>query len=273
MKNTGKSLYILLAAILVFSFGTIAFAADVEKVVVGTEGAYAPYNFVDEKGNVDGLDIAVLREADKLIPELEFTFEPTEWTSIFVAMESGKFHIIASNINYNEERDKKYLFSAKPYYYSPNSIIFKDGRADIKSIADLHGKTVTAGLGSANTTWLENYNAKNGNPIKISYSDGDVSKMLQEIVNDRADATLNSLVAINKVANEQGIKVGSVVWADVDLQPVYFLFARTEKGERYKVLIDKALDTLIENGTLGQLSKTYLGADYSTEAAVLSQSK
>jgi ABC-type amino acid transport substrate-binding protein len=241
--------------------------------VVGTEGAYAPYNYVDENGNVDGLDIAVLREADKLIPELEFTFEPTEWTSIFVALESGKFHIIASNINYNKERDEKYFFSAIPYYYSPNSIIFKDGRTDIKSIKDLHGKTVTAGIGSGNTTWLENYNAANGNPITISYSDGDVSKMLQEIINGRADATLNSVVAFNKIASEQGIKFDSVIWADVDLLPVYYLFARNEYGERYKALIDKALDTLLKNGTLAELSKKYLDADYSTEEALLSQNK
>jgi ABC-type amino acid transport substrate-binding protein len=188
-------------------------------------------------------------------------------------MESGRFHIIASNINYNEERDKKYLFSAKPYYYSPNSIIFKEGRTDIRSIKDLHGKVVTAGLGSANTTWLENYNAANGNPITISYSDGDVSKMLQEILNGRVDATLNSVVAFNEISKVQGVKFDSVIWADVDLLPVYFLFSKNEQGGRYKALIDKALDTLIENGTLSELSKKYLGADYSTEAAVLSQGK
>jgi L-cystine transport system substrate-binding protein len=262
---------LLFAFILVGALAGGAIAA--EKVVVGTEGAYAPYNFVDEKGNADGLDIAVLRAADEIIPELEFTYEPTEWTSIFIAMESGKFHIIGSNINYNEERDKKYLFSAIPYYYSPNSIIFKKGRTDIKSIADLHGKTVTAGLGSANTTWLENYNAKNGNPIKISYSDGDVAKMLQEIVTGRADATLNSVVAFNNIAGAQGLEFDSAIWADVDLQPVYYLFARNENGERYKALIDKALDTLLKNGTLAELSKKYLGVDYSTEAAVRSQAK
>jgi hypothetical protein len=39
--------------------------------------------------------------------------------------------------------------------------------------------------------------------------------------------------AVGKVAKEQGIKFGSVIWTDVDLLSVYFLFGKTQQGERY----------------------------------------
>ena len=246
-------------------------AIQVETIVIGTEGAYAPFNYVDENGYVDGFDIAVARAVDELIPELEFVFEPTEWSSIFVALESGKFDVIVSYLAKNEDREAKYLFSDTPYTWSANAIVFEAGRTDIRSIQDLYGRVVTAGVGSANTTWLESYNAANGNPIEIAYSDGDISKMLQEIVNGRADATLASPITTQLVADEQGIEIDHVLWIDNGLTPIYFLYNNNVNGARYKELIEPALQALLENGTIAQLSIQYLGADYSTEASVNAQ--
>jgi L-cystine transport system substrate-binding protein len=270
-RITRLSSLLLVLSIFTFSFAAFAESNDVKTVVIGTEGAYAPFNYINEAGEPDGYDIAVAKALDELIPELTFTFEPTEWSSIFVALEAGKFDIIVSEIAWNEDRAAKYLFSDTPYGWSTNAIIFAKGRTDIKTIEDLYGKTVTAGLGSANTTWLENYNAENGDPIAISYSDGDVSKMLYEIVEGRVDATLNNPVTAGLIAKEQGIEIDWVPWTtDGSATPVYILYANNENGQSYKDLIEPALQTLLENGTLKALSEQYLGADYSTSEAALS---
>lgn len=248
-------------------------AEKVVKIIVGTEGAYAPYNYVNEKGEPDGYDIAVTKEIDKLIPEVEFEYVATGWDGIFAALESGKIDMINSECGYNEERAAKYLFPDIPYDWSTGAIIFKKGRSDIKDIKSLSGLTVAAGTGSANTTWLENYNKENGNEIKISYTDGDVSKMLQEIINGRADATLNSPVTTSLIIKEQGLEndIDYVLWTDNAIIPTYLLLRNDEQGQWLKPLIDKATQELIDNGTLSKLSIQYLGADYSTEAAVKAQ--
>lgn len=245
------------------------------KIVIGTEGAYAPYNLVNDAGEPDGYDIAVAKAVDELIPEVEFEYVATGWDGIFTALESGKIDVIDSECGYNEERAAKYLFPDVPYNYSTSAIIFKKGRTDIIDISSLTGLTVTAGTGSANTTWLENYNSQNGNPIKISYSDGDVSKMLQEIIDGRADATLNSPVTTALLAKEQGLEdqIDYVIWADNGISPTYWLYRNDEDGQWLKPLVDKALQTLLDNGTLSDISIKYLGADYSTEAAVKAQAQ
>lgn len=79
-------------------------AAKEKVVIVGTEGAYPPYNFVNKKGEADGYDIDVIKAIDERIPGITFKFEPTAWDGIFVALESGKFDIIASQIGKNAER-------------------------------------------------------------------------------------------------------------------------------------------------------------------------
>ncbi|TQI66385.1 transporter substrate-binding domain-containing protein [Clostridium sp. KNHs216] len=240
----------------------------VETVVVGTEGAYPPFNYVNSDGTVDGYDIAVVRALDELIPEVEFKFQPTAWDSIFVALESGKFDMIASQIAKNPSREEKYQFSELPYSYAGNSIIYKGGRTDIHSLKDLHGKTVAAGVGSNNTVWLEDYNKKNNNAIKLKYYDGDVTLMLQDIISGRVDATINSEVTTKLIAEKQNLDLGYALAPELGIKPEFFLFSKNEKGTEYKKLIDKALKTLTDNGTLVEISKKYLGEDYSTEKAI-----
>ena len=238
-----------------------------EVVIIGTEGAYPPYNFIAKDGTVDGYDAAVARAVDELIPEIEFKFQPTAWDSIFVALESGNFDMIVSQIAKNEAREEKYQFAEIPYAYSVSSIIIKSDRTDIKSIEDLHGKTVAAGIGSNNTTWLEEYNKEHDNAINIEYYDGDVKLMLQDIISGRVDATVNDPVTVKLIADEQGLDVKTIIATELGINPVYFLYAKTDNGTKYKELIDTALQTLKDNGTLSKLSTQYLGADYTSEDA------
>ena len=291
MKKIQKMLSILLVLTMVFSFTACgnkstsdsANSTDVadsddsanvtddtnspEVVIIGTEGEYPPYNYVTKDGTVDGYDAAVARAVDELVPEIEFKFQPTAWDSIFVALESGNFDMIVSQIAKNETREEKYQFAEVPYAYSVNSIIYKSGRTDIASIEDLHGKTVAAGLGSNYSTWLEEYNAEHDNAIKIEYYDGNVNLMLQDILSGRIDATLNNPVTSKLIAEEQGLDIETVLLPDLGIIPVYFLYSKTDNGTKYKELIDAALQTLTDNGTLSKLSTEYLGADYTSEDA------
>lgn len=261
-KFAAAALAALLLGLTLLAAGCAPKQASV--VIVGTEGAYPPYNFINDKGEVDGYDASVIKALDERIDEFSFKFEPTAWDAIFVALESGKFDIIASQIAKNPKREAAYLFAQQPYLYGRGAIIFKNGRTDISSIEDLHGKTVAAGVGSYNTTWLEEYNAANGDPITIEYYDGNVALMLQDIASGRVDATLNDPITTQLIIDEQGLDLTFVLRSDVDASPVYLLFANNENGKRYKEVIDKALNEIIQDGTLAKLSEQWFGADYTT---------
>ena len=243
-------------------------AESATTVRVGTEGAYAPYTYINDDDEIDGFDIQVVKEIDKRLDDYTFEFVPTEWDSMFSSLDAGKIDLVANQISKNDEREAKYLFSETPYSWSSSAIIFKKGRTDIKTIKDLYGKTVDAGLSSANTTWLEDYNAQNGDSIQIQYTDGDVSKMLQDIVNSRADATLNSPVTTQLIAEEQGLDVDWVTWNDQGITPEYLLFAKNDLGEKLKQETDPIIKELLDDGTIAQLSNKYLNDDYSTKEAV-----
>ena len=243
-------------------------ASGTTTITIGTEGTYAPYSYLDDDNNLTGFDVEVARAIGEKLDNYEFEFQTIEWSSMFASLDADKIQTVSNQVALNDERKEKYLFEDTPYSYSVEAIAFKAGRTDIKTIEDLHGKTVIGGTTSANTTWLENYNAEHGDPITISYGDGDISKMLQEILNDRVDATINSPVSIQRAVDEQGLDIDYVIFTDIDPEPIYFPFADTDAGAELRDAVEGALQELLDDGTVAELSEKFLGADYTTLDAV-----
>ena len=69
----------LLGAAAVSAIASTAFAADT--IRLGTEGAYPPYNFLNDKGEVDGLEREIGDEACKRAG-LTCTWVTNDWDSI-----------------------------------------------------------------------------------------------------------------------------------------------------------------------------------------------
>ena len=90
-------------------------------LTVATEGAYRPFSFHDETGELVGFDVEIAEAvADKL--DLEIVFQETQWDAIFAGLDAGRFDVIANQVSINPEREEKYLFS-EPYTVSPGVIV------------------------------------------------------------------------------------------------------------------------------------------------------
>jgi L-cystine transport system substrate-binding protein len=255
-----------MAGALIFAGGNKQAGQTQTVIRVGTEGAYPPYNFVDSSRNVDGYDMAVIRAVGELLPEYKFEFIPTAWEGIFTALEGGSFDLIASNLGWRKEREEKYYLSIVPYLWGGSQLVYKAGRIDIRSLRDLHGKKVAAGVGTATTTQLEEYIKSTGAPIQIVYTDGNIATALMEIDSGRVDATISSIITTQITADSLGIKVEGSTINEWEPSSIHLLFPKTEKGRLYRDQIDEALKQLHADGTLSALSKKYLfGKDHTTK--------
>ena len=102
---------ILIAAmVVVFATGS----AYGQTVRMGTEGAYPPYNFINDKGEIDGYERDV---GDKLceIAKLKCVWVKNDWDSIIPNLVSGNYDTIIAGMSITEERDKVIDFT-DPYY-------------------------------------------------------------------------------------------------------------------------------------------------------------
>jgi polar amino acid transport system substrate-binding protein len=110
-ETTMKKL-ILSTALVAMSSGA-AFAEAHSTVRLGTEGAYPPYNFLNDAGEVDGFERAL---GDELCTRAELTCEwvTNDWDSIIPNLVSGNYDVIIAGMSITEERDEVIDFS-DPY--------------------------------------------------------------------------------------------------------------------------------------------------------------
>ena len=124
---------ILAAAALALTAGL----ASAQTVRLGTEGAYPPYNFINDKGEVDGFEREL---GDELCKRASLTCEwvTNEWDSIIPNLTSGNYDAIIAGMSITAERDEVIDFTQD--YYPPTASAFVGQKAD----ADITGGTVAA---------------------------------------------------------------------------------------------------------------------------------
>jgi L-cystine transport system substrate-binding protein len=239
----------------------LSLAAQKQTVTVGTEGVYAPFTYLDEKGVLTGYDVEVVREIGRRV-NLEIKFVPTPWDSMFLALDSRKFDMIANEIGKNPLREQKYTFS-EDYLVSGAQIIVRGDRTGEwkNGFMDLKGLKVGTGVGSNYTKMLEEFNTKNGNPINLKYYDGNVTVVLQDIVAGRLDATMNQRLTVGYNAKKLGLNV-KLVGKPLYFTPNYFLFRKDAQGAALAAKINEGLAQMKKDGTLVKMSQQWFGDDF-----------
>ena len=144
-----------------------SFAADVR---IGTEGAYAPWNFMDDSGKLAGYEIELGNELCSRAG-LSCEFVVNEWDSIIPNLLAGNYDIIMAGMSVTDERKETIAFSAE--YYPPDPSKFA-GAANLEVDFDnLKGLKIGAQGATIQAAYLAD-NLADGNTI-LSYETPDQS--------------------------------------------------------------------------------------------------
>ena len=125
MKN------IILSTVALALTAGIAMADGHAVVRLGTEGAYPPYNFINDAGEVDGFEREV---GDELCARAELTCEwvTNEWDSIIPNLVSGNYDVIIAGMSITDERREVIDFSDAYTQPDPSSYLAASMDADLK---------------------------------------------------------------------------------------------------------------------------------------------
>ncbi|MBX8532891.1 cystine ABC transporter substrate-binding protein [Pseudomonas cichorii] len=219
---------------------------------VGLEGTYPPFSFVDENGKLTGFEVEL---SEALAKELgvKAKVQPTKWDGILAALESKRLDVVINQVTISDERKKKYDFS-QPYTISGLQALTQKKNADtIKTPQDLAGKKVGVGLGTNYEQWI-----KANVPTAIVKTYDDDPTKFQDLRVGRIDAILVDRLAALEIAAKTKDAFG-VAGAPFSRQESGIAL---RKGEPELLdAINKALDKLRADGTLGKLSQKYFNAD------------
>lgn len=121
------------------------------KLVVGFDNSYPPYGFLDDQGNPTGFDIDMAKKAAEK-NGWDIDLQAIDWDAKDALLEQGTINCIWNGFTI-EGREDKYNFT-EPYMINGQVVVVKED-SNVKSLADLKGKTVVTQAGSSTVDVLE----------------------------------------------------------------------------------------------------------------------
>ncbi|WP_299561028.1 transporter substrate-binding domain-containing protein [uncultured Sulfitobacter sp.] len=236
---------LLATATLALSAG-IAFAdSHAQTIRMGTEGAYPPYNFLNDSGEVDGFEREV---GDELCKRAELTCEwvTNDWDSIIPNLTSGNYDTIIAGMSITDEREEVIDFTQN--YFPPASSAY----AAASDTADLTGGVIAA---QASTIQAGHVAESGATLLEFATYDETVAA----VRNGEADAVFADKDALVPTVEESGGEL-MFVGEDVQLGGGIGLGVR-ESDSELKAKFDAAITSMKEDGTLNTAIKKWFGDD------------
>jgi polar amino acid transport system substrate-binding protein len=230
---------ILGAAVLALSTGL----AMAQTVRMGTEGAYPPYNFINDAGEVDGFEREM---GDELCKRAALTCEwvTNDWDSIIPNLQSGNYDVIIAGMSITDERDQVIDFTQN--YIPPAASAYLALTPDV----DVKSGVVSAQVG----TIQAGYVAESGATL-LEFATPD--ETVAAVRNGEADAVFADKDYLAPIAAESGGEL--VLLADeVQLGGGVGMGLR-ESDTELKAKFDAAIQSMKDDGSLNTLIKKWFG--------------
>ena len=191
-----------------------------EKIKIGTEGAYPPWNSKDASGNLIGFEVELAQELCAIM-KYECTIVEQDWDGMIPALVMRKFDAIMAGMSITAERQKTITFSqgyadevaslavmkgsSLEGMDTPEGINLSLGGSDVKKALKtltgaLANKTVCTQTGTIHQNFLESGDVGSVNVRTYKTQD----EVNLDLTSGRCDVALAAAVAFTDYADKSG---------------------------------------------------------------------
>jgi polar amino acid transport system substrate-binding protein len=227
------------------------------KLVVGTEAAYAPFEFV-ENGKIVGYDKDVL---DSIVKSWGVELEQLDvpFAGILTGLDQKKYDLVCTALIMNPERAAKYAFTL-PVAVAEVAIMKRKGDSKVKGVDDLSGLAIggpvpPSGPTSVLTNYSEERKASNKGPDKIVHFQGDPDLFLA-LANGQIDAAVETTLVIAEFMKKQPDAyevVGTIG------KPFYIGWVTRPEDKALRDALSAEIRKLRDGGELAKLQEKWFG--------------
>ena len=278
-KNLGKALALaVLTGALALAAGCGSSAKDSgsgdggKRVIhVAHTNYYVPYDFVNENGESDGFEVAVMKEVAKKLPQYEFEFTPTSDDDLLIGVESGKYDVGTKGIWITDARKKKYVFPKNNIGASVIGLVIRKDTEneihDLPSFAQFSGKLVPIAPQDARYMVIDDFNKEHADtPIKLTSSESfQVSDAYSWVMEGRYDGYLEvELSYKNNIQKDSAPyhpfndRLTYIRYKGIPTYPIF-----NKKEQKFADAYDKAIEELRAEGKIAELEQKYFGESLS----------
>lgn len=248
MKKVIALLLVLMCLASVFAGGQ----KEANSYVFAANCAWPPLEFVDEKGDIVGFEIDLIKEFAAMTG-YTMSVRNVAWDGIFAGLSNGAYDAIASGVSVTEERKPAMEFTT-PILYVTQSIIVHQGVAGMADLQGLNGKKVGVQLGTTGHIALEDaVKAQATLNIDIKAYD-EVGFAVEDLMNGNLDAVVcDSLIASDYVLSNQNY-AGKLIVSGVASEITEPIAIAVKKGNlEFTNLLNDCIAKLNENGKMDEL--------------------
>lgn len=223
-----------------------AFAQD-NTIRMGTEGAYPPYNFINDAGELAGFEIELGNELCKRA-ELTCEWVQNDWDSIIPNLVSGNYDTIMAGMSITDERDEVIDFTQN--YYPPTESAYVAMSDDV----DVENAVVAAQSATIQAAHVSETGAS-----LLEYATPE--ETVAAVRNGEADAVFADYDYLKPIVDSspdlhfvgEGVPLGGGIGMGL-----------RESDQELLTKFDDAITSMKEDGTLNDMLKEWFGEDTQT---------
>lgn len=247
MKNLKKIIAAVLALCMLCCFAGCG--AKDNTLTMGTNAAFPPYEYVDDDGNIIGIDAEIAAAiAEKLGMELEI--KDMEFDSLITACAGGSVDMVLADMTVTDERKESVNFSDS--YATGIQVIIVKEDSEIATADDLDGKTIGVQSGTTGDIYCrDDY----GEDSVKQYNNGALA--VAALQNGQVDCVvIDNEPAKNFVASNDGLKILDTEYITED-----YAIAVAKENTELLEKINNAMTELKADGTIDKIINKYIPAE------------
>ena len=224
---------------LILTTAALALAAGMsfaDTVRMGTEGAYKPYNYINDDGELDGFEIHLGNELCKRAG-LTCEWVKNDWDSIIPNLVSGNYDTIIAGMSITDERDEVIDFTDP--YTQPDPSAYMALSADV----NLDGAVIAAQTNTIQSGFVA---ASGGTLIEFATADETVAA----VRSGEADAVLADLNYLLPIADAEA---GLVLLAQQEMIGGGVGMGIRESDGELRAKFNTAIQSMKADGSLNAL--------------------
>ena len=235
-------------------------AEETKTAEIVLEAENAPYTYEDDNGEPAGYEYEVLKLIDDYLEDWTFNYTVLDYETALAGTTTGKYDLDSGCKFRTPATEEAFLVSSPYNYFFMNLVVKND--SGIKSLEDMNGKSIasivaTDGRAVALNDWLAAHPdiAIDFEPLAASGAMADEIAGVEDGVYDAAYLSAEQANAILEEAGYTDLDITD----RVDGRDTAFLIYK--ENTDLQEAVNKAIDALTEDGTLGDLTKEFFGED------------